>query len=814
MKSFNEHIKKSCGRIAPAWPLKNSVAVNPFLGFSDTNFQDATIKLRERGNIKTTMPLNFYIDQFFEKNISHQDIIQAHENLKLELSFLDDFILSLKQLSEVEAKLTWQGSCLIDLASVASHKNWNDLMIDTISNWASSYFDEGQALWNNKNPKASLFSSWRAYAETDRTADIMGLKGFRKELKQLPENPQALINNFLEKLKLEDEQVEEYLHSMLLKLIGWSSYISGLDFTNNLYNNETGKIEEFLAILLAWESYFFQTNETVRDNWYKQMHEAENKNQQLIEITSASVIMQEAYDLANQRNLVNAFDKHVVTPYQKSKAQIVFCIDVRSEVYRRNLEQVDGEIDTIGFAGFFGIPIQYKPLGDAEVKNQCPVLLPSSIHVKESYNNQHKAEQKRVTSHQVNNVWKEFKSGAITSFSFVSPLGLGFLPKMISDSFGWTRPVEDPKHDGLKKWKSTGSGLMLDLTSMSLDQKVNIATNTLTGMGIKNELSPFVLITGHGSTSTNNPHASGLECGACGGHSGEINALTSQLILNDPIVREELNKNGTKIPEETLFIGCLHDTTTDEVRIINDKLIPSKSQDAVNDIMNSLRKASEKTRAERSLRFKMKSQNTTDIKNSFSRKATDWSETRPEWGLSGCNSFIIANRNKTEGINFKGKAFMHSYDWQKDSDFGLLEAIISAPMVVTSWINLQYYASTTDNEKLGAGNKTLHNVTAGLGVLEGSSGDLRIGLPFQSIHNGENYEHLPQKLNVVVEAPVEAINAILEKHENIRNLFDNNWIILHRLNEEGNISHTYKNDLKWKENSTEKLKNNQKLITN
>ncbi|MEP2348040.1 MAG: putative inorganic carbon transporter subunit DabA, partial [Algoriphagus sp.] len=160
-------------------------------------------------------------------------------------------------------------------------------------------------------------------------------------------------------------------------------------------------------------------------------------------------------------------------------------------------------------------------------------------------------------------------------------------------------------------------------------------------------------------------------------------------------------------------------------------------------------------------------------------------------------SFVVAPRQRTKAVNLEGKSFLHSYEWKNDPGFSILELIMTAPMVVTSWINLQYYGSTVDNKTFGSGNKTLHNVTAGLGVLEGYSGDLRVGLPWQAIHDGEKYQHQPEKLTVVIEAPIEAINVILSKHQSVRDLVDNGWIYLMVMNEEGKVTHKYSGGLQW-----------------
>ena len=56
--------------------------------------------------------------------------------------------------------------------------------------------------------------------------------------------------------------------------------------------------------------------------------------------------------------------------------------------------------------------------------------------------------------------------------------------------------------------------------------------------------------------------------------------------------------------------------------------------------------------------------------------------------------------------------------------------ILTAPVVVASWISLQYYGSTVaPTSVFGAGNKLLHNVTGGIGVVEGNGGLMRSGLP-------------------------------------------------------------------------------------
>ena len=124
---------------------------------------------------------------------------------------------------------------------------------------------------------------------------------------------------------------------------------------------------------------------------------------------------------------------------------------------------------------------------------------------------------------------------------------------------------------------------------------------------------------------------------------------------------------------------------------------------------------------------------------------------------------------------------------------------MTAPMVVASWINLQYYGSTVNNRVFGAGNKVLHNVAGTIGVLEGNAGDLKIGLPLQSVHDGTRFVHEPLRLNVVIEAPLDAMNEVIANNEGVRNLVDNRWVHLFAMDDDGRVSHKYRRELVWEE---------------
>lgn len=115
----------------------------------------------------------------------------------------------------------------------------------------------------------------------------------------------------------------------------------------------------------------------------------------------------------------------------------------------------------------------------------------------------------------------------------------------------------------------------------------------------------------------------------------------------------------------------------------------------------------------------------------------------------------------------------------------VLELIMTAPMVVGNWINMQYYASTVDNHHFGSGNKTVHNVVGQFGILSGNGGDLKTGLPWQSLHTGDHYQHLPLRLQVVIAAPLPSIERTIEKHPLIASLITNGWLHLVGIENDG-----------------------------
>ncbi len=805
LKTLREAAKK----VAPLWPLENFVAVNPYLGHTDKKFDAIAQHLAMVGGIQMTLQLSFYRQKYQEGIIRKEDIEAALAKKSMYQTDVDRLIDSLASAEEKDMQAL---ASLTDVAAKLTRTDWSRFSVANISTWAASYFDKGQATWKVADQRAGLFEAWRAEASIDLRTEIAGLKGFREVVKAFP--PQALpaVQQAIDKLAISKEALPIYLYRLLLRLGGWAAYIAQIDWDSNIKGEESEELIQFLAVLLCWEAATLQcltAKAPALPNAWQQAKETLRmaaKDDKVHQDIALKLALQEAFDIAIQRELVAKFqmaDTQLSAAAERPKAQAIFCIDVRSEVFRRNLERLDQDIATMGFAGFFAFPISYTPIGHQEGEAQCPVLLapgPKVVEEISDKNTEQAVYKNRLLQQQIKQLWKAYKSGAVSCFSFVSPVGLSYLPKLYTDSFGLTRPVPDPQQLGWNNSQQRQRSISIQSgthqgqkVGIPTAQAIQMAKNALQAMSLTDNFAPFVLIVGHGATSVNNPHASGLDCGACGGRSGEPNAKVAAAVLNDPAVRKGLETEGIHLPEDTVFLACLHNTTTDQISIYNESEVAAAQQGDLQALKDTLATAGKASRAERALRMDVGR----NIDSEIIGRSKDWSQVRPEWGLAGCTSFVVASRDRTKNINLGGQTFLHSYQWSKDEGFAVLELIMTAPMVVASWINLQYYASTVDNQHFGSGNKTLHNLTAGLGVLEGYSGDLRVGLPMQSIHDGEQYQHEPIRLNVVIEAPIAAQNAILERHPSVKNLCDNGWIHLFTLDEDGKISHQYQGNLSW-----------------
>lgn len=798
-------LTSATGRIAPLWPLESFVAVNPYLGLVDHPFDDAARLLSHAVGARTTLSAADYREAIERGLVEHGDLEAALAAHGRDATTVEQLLTLAEATSGLRGP---QLSTYVDVASVATGRDWSRLRTDRVSGWAAAHFDRGQALWRSTDPAEGVFASWKREASLDRTPEVMGLRGFRSTVKDLPDDPVEAAVVAVDALGLAPTDLVPFIHALLLRVGGWAAYVRRLAWDGALLGEVDDAPEQFAAVLLAWELGVMRATEdpVLAAAWARAREQLAAPSEPTVadESLSLLLVLQDAYDRGAQRRFLAtlasggaATATPDTTPPPRPETQAVFCIDVRSEVLRRHLEATASGIDTIGFAGFFGLALAHLPLAHEHAVAQCPVLLAPGHTVTEALPDPASTEaaiEARQLDHHVRRAWKSFKMGAVSCFSFVGPVGLAYLPKLFTDGRGLTRPTRRPETEGLPAGAAAVAGP--DLSGISLDDRVALAAGALTAMSLREGFAPLVALVGHGSSTTNNPYGTGLDCGACGGHSGDVNARVAAALLGDPAVRAGLLAQGIDIPDDTWFVPGLHDTTTDEVHLLDLASVPESHAGQVDELRRHLAEAGRRTREERARRLGLPL-GSTDIAALVKGRATDWAQVRPEWGLAGCRAFVAGPRSLTRGVDLGGRAFLHSYDWHQDQGFAVLETILTAPVIVASWISLQYYASTVDNEHFGSGDKTLHNVVGRLGVLEGNGGDLRSGLPWQSVHDGQVLQHEPLRLQVLVAAPRDAIAEVVGGHDHLRALCDNGWIALYAIDDDGVVTHRYDGAQCW-----------------
>jgi len=788
-------IDSACERIAPTWPLDRFIAVNPYWGQRARPIGAAAAELAALSGSPMLMPRTWYRDAWRAGRIGRPHLESAIAAAGVSCT-VDDMIAAVDTEPASPARLPL-ATDLVDAGRDLGHAMaWRDYTTHHISQTCAAYFDQGQAAWG-PDRSGGLYPSWlRQSAHDFGPAMLMAYPGFTQRLVGLPTEPSGLIAAALQALRLPAESHEAYLTALLMSINGWASWCAYQRWQARLEQRDDAQIEHLLAIRLAWEWLLDKGYPTlgVADKlaaaWRggsAHIHRAEAAQQ-------LDWLWQAALERSYQAPLCQGLMAAPAGPAEAAlpAVQAVFCIDVRSEVFRRAFEAASPAVQTLGFAGFFAMFVAYRPLGSEMVRPQLPGLLAPGLCVTDECDSPALGEV--LSARRKQNLlwrqrWQAFRGGAGSSFSFVESCGLLYAGKLFKGSLGGAAEAPAVEHTGLPAAQRGKLRPRLpDAGGPDLEARVASAATALGAMGLTTGYARLILMAGHGSSSANNPHAAGLDCGACGGQTGEVNARVLVQLLNDPAVRLGLQARGLMVPASTCFVAGLHNTTTDDLLLYDTDLLPDSHAPDLAALRGWLADAGRRARAERaaSLGLVALADDAAALQQSVSARTTDWAQVRPEWGLADCAAFIVAPRSRSRHLNLAGRSFLHDYQWQRDPGFAVLELIMTAPMVVTNWINMQYHASTVDNKRYGSGNKVLHNVVGGnVGVFEGNGGDLRIGLPLQSVHDGQGFRHTPLRLSVYIDAPQAPIDRIIASHETVRQLVDNEWLFLFRLGDDG-----------------------------
>jgi uncharacterized protein YbcC (UPF0753/DUF2309 family) len=699
-------IDASWAAIAPFWPLRNLVAVNPLQGLEDLPIESALM----------------------------------------------------------EAAVWFQQRDLPEPMEAVNR--------ETIK-WCQAYFDDGQATIAMPLRHLGLYGAWRRLAVHDRRLHD-GDSERRAWLEALPDDAESAIAESLDALKIGPAHRTRFVMLLLSTLPGWAAHVryrtTWTDFEPA--HPRPAAAADYLAMRLAITRVLWPQARTLLD-WHIDARERmRHQPGPLEEITE----QERAYRQPLLRQLAMRVDASA-RPQAPSSAQLVFCIDARSEPFRKSLEAT-GDYETFGFAGFFGVPIRVVDAASGESQASCPVLLEPRhvIDERPAGNTGAGGGAGYGVRRAARRLYQSLKLTFTTPFALVEVLGPAAGAWMALSTFAprWA----DRVRRRVTAMPGPGRTAALDVAGIPAEDQCAYAEGALRTMGLIDQFSRAVVLVGHGSTTRNNAFATALDCGACGGRHGAVNARVLAAILNDPWVREHLIGRGIRIPGTTRFVAALHDTATDQVTLdppgVNDPLLDETLAQLRHDLdtarrRNSFRRAGELGPVD----------NEADGAGLAYRRSRDWSEVRPEWGLARNAAFIAAPRELTRDLDLGGRAFLHSYDWSQDPRGEALSLILTAPMVVAQWINAQYLFSTLDNVSFGAGSKVTQNITGKLGVMQGNASDLMHGLPLQSVFSADGEAwHQPLRLLTVVQAPRDLLLGVVQSKPELQRLFGNGWVSL------------------------------------
>ena len=790
-------------RVLPThYPLETFIAVNPLTGMLAMPFEQAVRRAGDLYGVRGTLPESAYRTLYSAGRITDDDLNRAllrrHPNLAGEPPvFLAGLRLSATELLRADllhGKEFPDPERRYHIRAEHHDPRIADQIDTQAAKWCAAFFGAGG--WPMPGRDNGFYRAWRALAPKDRTLN----RTARAALATAPERPDDLMLAALDTLGVDDDARITYLQAHLTRLPGWAAHVQycgdkaqGIDLV------------DYLAMRLAYEAALLPdgagqpasapTRPTPPTARHRLAHllalwnhtctdEAEltaaSRILALLPVTTREMIWQNAFEGGYRDRLLA--DLAAPTPAAGGPAhtQLVTCIDTRSEGLRRHLETIPGYA-TYGFAGFFAVAIRYTDLLGGASADLCPVLISPAHDVGECAEpaNSDAAARRIAGARRL--------AGAESAFHAAKDSMVA--PYVLAEAAGWLAgPLAAAKtfmpaatgtlRRRLRDLISPPAPTHLDVDAMPLQERVLFAEVMLTAIGLTTGFGRLLVLCGHGSTSENNPYQASLDCGACGGQTGAPNARTAAHILNQPEVRDALRQRGIDIPAHTVAVAALHDTTTDRVTILDEHAVPATHHGDIARLTGDLGRSGAALAAERAAALPGRRLRTSPAAAAHhaTRRSADWAQVYPEWGLAGNAAMVIAPRTVTRGIDLHRRVFLHSYDADVDPDGAALETILTAPLVVAHWINSQYYFSTVAPEVFGAGTKTIHNVVGTAGVIAGHSGDLRLGLPAQSIAVGDRLMHEPQRLLAVVQAPHQRIDTIVARNPILQQLFGNGWV--------------------------------------
>ncbi|MGA0109907.1 MAG: YbcC family protein [Schleiferiaceae bacterium] len=753
-------------------PLKDFVHHNTLHAFQSDAFFLGLKKANSLFGYKTTLPLWDYRARFSQGEISQEGIAFALRRMpeaeRVQWEQRMHFASYPEEGRERIGHLrgTWKRLRGVDVDA---------LVHPVLFRLINSYLDQGIAIWSFPESRGNSF--WDAVVQLEQTSAASLLRS--SEVRAALVDSDWSMEDLLAKVVGDPSLFEHYLFDQQFSHQGWSGMVATIEeLPQSLLDQRTVRLEDFIKVelLLEWDALWaheapdFKPLAACLDGRPESLFAD-------VEVTEKDEVLrlwQEAmewsfYDTV-LLGLVQSPNLH--RDPEHPRAQAFFCIDDRECSFRRHLEGVNPEIQTFGTPGFFGIDTYFLPEGAKFPVKVCPAPVTPKHGIK-SLNSAPRRAKERNLEKGSHSFWGGWIFSQTLGFLALFRLAYHLIrpSKQAGTSLAFDHVDPNAKltvgHDGAHE-----GGLQIGYT---LDEQADRVSSVLTTTGLTSGFAPLVYLIGHGASSTNNPHFAAYDCGACSGRAGSVNARAFCVMANDAEVRARLAQRGIAIPDTTRFVPGLRDTTRDEIAFYDLDGLSAVQQAAHASFAEACEVASGTNAQERSRRFEALplGAKASAARTHVRRRSASLFEPRPELNHATNALAIVAPRAFTDHVFLDRRAFLNSYDPAQDPEGYGLQTILGAAAPVCGGINLEYYFSRVDNQRLGAGTKLPHNVMGLIGVANGIDGDLRPGLPSQMIE-----VHDPLRLMLVVVQRLEILDQVLQRAPATRAWFDQEWIHL------------------------------------
>lgn len=748
-------------------PLKDFIHHNTLHAFQNQPFHEGLRAAQTLFGYQTYAPLSFYREQYQTGQINHE--------------VLNRILVKAKATDHKDALLHRDFDENTNAIVGSFRSAWKIKMgfdLDTrvhpmLFRLVSSYLDQGIAIWNFPEDTSDFLSAFRSL---ERQGIISLFES--KRASQLFLDTNTTLTDLLQILVGDAAGFEAYLLDQQFAHPGYSGMVCQLEQRPNaLVKARQIKLSDllFLECLLeisALDQHFGSQWKTPTD-YQLEPYDFDHFKVEETLFFKVKVLWQEAYEWSFYDQVLAGLKYKSKTAKQPVEAQAVFCIDDRECSIRRHVEVMHPSIDTFGTPGHFNIEAYFQPDGAVQRTKICPApVQPTHLIIERAI-----ATKRNKEWHFSAQTYGLFFGWLLThTYGLWSALKLAlaiFKPALNKMA---VRSIEHMQPDAQLSITFDGAyssdGLQIGFT---IEEMTRIVGSLLKSIGLQDNFAPLVYMIAHGSSSANNTHYAGYDCGACSGRPGSVNARAISFMANHPLVRLALQADGIHIPEHTHFVPLLHDTCRDEMIYYDLEQVPVSSLDQLEKDRNYFKAALEANATERARKFVTvdSSLEKPALHQRVKLRSVSLFEPRPELNHANNSLCIVGARSFSRDLFLDRRSFLNSYDYTQDPNGELLSGILNAVAPVCGGINLEYYFSKVDNQQLGAGTKLPHNVMGLIGVANGIDGDLRTGLPSQMIE-----VHDPYRLLVIVEQAPTIVKKAIERNPATYQWFQNEWIHL------------------------------------